>query len=50
LAANLTASAWAAGHHGWRYFPLLMIVYAILHLSYGLGFLAGLVKFAHRWR
>jgi len=28
---------------------LLPIVYAILHISYGLGFLIGLLVFAHRW-
>ncbi len=50
FAANLTASAWAASRHGWSYLPLLIIVYIVLHLSYGLGFLAGLVKFANRWR
>lgn len=50
FAANLTASAWAASRHGWNCLPLLIIVYMILHLSYGLGFLAGLVKFAARWR
>jgi glycosyltransferase involved in cell wall biosynthesis len=28
---------------------LLPVIFAILHLSYGLGFLAGLVKFWNRW-
>ncbi|MFZ6031489.1 MAG: glycosyltransferase family 2 protein [Chloroflexota bacterium] len=46
---NLAASAWAASRQGWKYLPLLPVVYAILHLSYGLGFLFGLVKFANRW-
>ena len=47
--ANLGASAITAAKKGWKYLPLLPLVYAILHLSYGLGFLAGLVKFWNRW-
>jgi hypothetical protein len=34
----------------WRYAALLPLVFAILHISYGSGFLAGLIKFAPRWR
>jgi succinoglycan biosynthesis protein ExoA len=34
----------------WPHLFLLPIVYSSLHLSYGLGFLIGLIKFAHRWR
>jgi succinoglycan biosynthesis protein ExoA len=49
LLANLTASTYTAAQKGWRHLPLLPIVYAILHLSYGLGFLTGLVKFWNRW-
>lgn len=49
LAANLLASLWTAARRGWKYFPLLPIVFAILHLSYGTGFLIGLVKFWNRW-
>ena len=29
---------------GIRYFPLLPIVFAILHISYGLGFVIGLIR------
>jgi hypothetical protein len=29
--------------------PRVVAAYAILHVSYGLGFLAGLVRFAGRW-
>lgn len=47
--ANLTASAWISYRKGWRYFILLPIVFAILHISYGLGFLVGLVRFINRW-
>ena len=49
LAANLTASAITAGRSDWRLFPRLVIAFAILHLSYGLGFLRGLVAFRGRW-
>ncbi len=50
ILANLTASLWTAGQRGWKYLPLLPVIYGILHFSYGLGFLAGLVKFINRWR
>jgi hypothetical protein len=30
--------------------PLVMLSFAILHLSYGFGFLTGLFRFARRWR
>lgn len=49
LFANLLASLYTAITRGWKYLPLFPIVFAILHLSYGLGFLAGLVKFWNRW-
>jgi succinoglycan biosynthesis protein ExoA len=47
--ANLAASVLTAARKGWKHLALLPIVYATLHLSYGLGFLAGLVKFWNRW-
>ena len=47
--ANLTASIFVSARHGWRHLPLLPLVFAILHFSYGIGFLIGLVKFANRW-
>jgi glycosyltransferase involved in cell wall biosynthesis len=50
LAANLLASVITAAKRGWRHLRLLPLVFAILHLSYGSGFLFGLVKFANRWR
>jgi glycosyltransferase involved in cell wall biosynthesis len=49
LAANLAASLVVARRHGWRPLLLLPIVFANLHLSYGLGFLLGLLKFWNRW-
>jgi len=50
LLANLCSSFWIATRYGWRQFPLLPVVFGILHLSYGLGFLKGLTKFAKRWK
>ena len=47
--ANLAASVLTAAKKGWRQLPLLPIVYAILHLSYGLGFVVGLLRFWNRW-
>jgi len=49
LLANLSASLYTASKQGWTYLPLLPLVFAILHLSYGLGFLAGLFHFWNRW-
>jgi glycosyltransferase involved in cell wall biosynthesis len=48
--ANLSASLVTARRGGWRHLPLLPLVFAVLHVSYGLGFLLGLVRFANRWR
>jgi succinoglycan biosynthesis protein ExoA len=49
LLANLTASIWTARHKSMKVLPLLPIAFAILHFSYGLGFLVGLFRFIHRW-
>ena len=43
--ANLAASIWAARRHGWKYFPLLPIIFVSLHLSWAMGFSAGLARF-----
>ena len=48
-ALNLLSSLWTALRSGPRHLPLLPAVFAILHLAYGAGFLAGLVRFARRW-
>jgi succinoglycan biosynthesis protein ExoA len=48
--ANLAASVWTARKGGLHHLPLLPLSFASLHLSYGFGFLVGLVKFANRWR
>jgi hypothetical protein len=50
VAANLCASVSAARREGWRLLPLLPASFATLHLAYGFGFLAGLIKFRNRWR
>jgi len=46
----LAASVAVAARHGWRMVGLLPIVFAVLHVSYGIGFLCGLVRFAPHWR
>ena len=47
--ANLTASAVAASRRGWKHFFRLPLVFAILHVGYGCGFLSGLARFWKRW-
>jgi succinoglycan biosynthesis protein ExoA len=49
VVACLFASAAAARRTGFPEALLLPAVFAVLHLSYGIGFLAGLVRFAGRW-
>ena len=48
--ANLAASTTVARRSGWRHFPVLPAAFTAVHLGYGLGFLAGLVKFRRRWQ
>jgi hypothetical protein len=48
--ANFLASIITAAKNGWQHVLLLPVVFAILHLSYGKGFLVGMIKFANRWR
>jgi succinoglycan biosynthesis protein ExoA len=50
ILANLLASVATASRKGRIYLLLLPLVFAILHLSYGTGFLIGLIRFANRWR
>jgi succinoglycan biosynthesis protein ExoA len=45
FAASLVASLLAAKKNGWKLFPLLPLVFGCYHLSYGLGFLCGVVDF-----
>jgi succinoglycan biosynthesis protein ExoA len=44
-AANLTASVITAAHGGWRYLPVLPLVFGCYHFGYGIGFLRGLIAF-----
>lgn len=43
--ANIGASVITAVRRGFRYFPLLPVVFGILHFSWGIGFICGLFKF-----
>jgi GT2 family glycosyltransferase len=49
VAANLLASLLTARRFGWRYLPYLPVVFAALHIGYGLGFWHGLWHFRNRW-
>jgi succinoglycan biosynthesis protein ExoA len=49
LVANLAASLSLGRAHGGHHVPRLLVIHPILHLSYGLGFLAGLLRFAGRF-
>ncbi len=49
LLANLAASLLVAGRNSWKALPRLPVIFAILHLSYGLGFLVGLLRFRKLW-
>jgi succinoglycan biosynthesis protein ExoA len=48
--ATSIAAVSESGRVGWRQVPMLALCFAVLHMSYGLGFLAGLVRFRGRWR
>ncbi len=50
LVVNLAASVMAARQAKWRLLPYLPVIFTVLHLSYGLGFLTGLVNFWNRWK
>lgn len=49
LLANLAASIITASGQGFTKVLLLPLAFAIIHLSYGLGFLVGLFSFWNRW-
>jgi succinoglycan biosynthesis protein ExoA len=49
VATSIGASVVAASHGNLASMPLLPLAFAILHMSYGLGFLHGLVKFRRSW-
>jgi succinoglycan biosynthesis protein ExoA len=45
LTASVVASLFAAKKHGWNLLPLLPIVFGCYHLSYGFGFVHGVLDF-----
>jgi glucose-1-phosphate thymidylyltransferase short form len=47
--ANLTASILSLRNRDYRLLPLVPVVFATLHLAYGLGFLTGFVRFWRHW-
>lgn len=47
--ASIGASIGASCRGGWAYVGLLPVAFITLHLSYGVGFLVGLVRFWNRW-
>jgi len=49
LVANLAFSLITAFQKGWKYFWLLPLAFTTIHVSYGSGFLVGLLKFWDRW-
>ncbi|MCJ7695775.1 MAG: glycosyltransferase family 2 protein [Anaerolineaceae bacterium] len=49
LLANLATSIVIACRKGCKYFWLLPVAFVTIHISYGLGFLLGLMKFWNRW-
>jgi succinoglycan biosynthesis protein ExoA len=49
LLTNLAASWIISTRFGWQHFKFLPLIFAMLHLSYGYGFLYGLIKFIGYW-
>ncbi len=49
MAVNLGFSALIAAKKGWKFLVFLPAAFTIIHISYGLGFLLGLLKFVNRW-
>jgi glycosyltransferase involved in cell wall biosynthesis len=50
LVANLGMSVRIASRTGWKHLLRLPIVFTTMHLSYGLGFWAGILHFGAPWR
>lgn len=48
LLANVAASLYVAGSRVWAV-PYLLLSFSILHISYGLGSVFGLIAFRNRW-
>jgi succinoglycan biosynthesis protein ExoA len=49
LSLSLTFSFSIAARRGWRYLPILPVIFACLHLSWGLGFLYSLAQLTFQW-
>jgi glycosyltransferase involved in cell wall biosynthesis len=49
VVVNLSASVMSVKRGSWRLLSLIPATFAVLHLSYGLGFCAGCIKFWNRW-
>jgi succinoglycan biosynthesis protein ExoA len=49
LMVNIAVSIVTAKNQGWRSIWLLPLAFTTLHISYGSGFLLGLIKFWNRW-
>ena len=47
--AVFVASMGIAFRKGWQYLAIMPLIFGILHFSYGLGFLIGMLKFWNRW-
>jgi glycosyltransferase involved in cell wall biosynthesis len=50
LVVNIVSTITTAANRNWTLMPLLPIVYTILHTSYGLGNVLGLIRFGGRWK
>ena len=49
LGLSLVFSFSIAARNGWRYLPILPVIFACLHLSWGLGFLYSLARLPFQW-
>jgi len=49
FAASISASFLSARKHGWKFLPILPVVFATYHLSYGLGSLLGFSYHPPAW-
>ncbi|TEU13116.1 MAG: glycosyltransferase [Anaerolineales bacterium] len=49
LSLSLAFSFSIAARKGWRYLPILPVIFACLHLSWGLGFLYSLAQLTFQW-
>lgn len=50
LAASIGAALRIGLRSGrWRLSPIISLAFATLHFSYGIGFLAGMIRFRNRW-